>query len=81
MTVGFNPYMPQTDTLSYKGNAANASTDTSTVSKEANSDKAAAEYGAVYERSDAAKEGAAAAKEGLYSIPSTGKAQRTVPLL
>ena len=68
MTVGFNPYMPQTDTLNYKGNAANANTDTSAVSKEASSEKAAAEYGAVYEKSDASKEGAASAKEGLYSI-------------
>ena len=68
MTVGFNPYMPQTDTLNYKGNAANVNTDTSAISKEDSRDKAAAEYGAVYERSDAAKDGAAAAKEGLYSI-------------
>ena len=68
MTVGFNPYMPQTDTLNYKGNAANANTDTSAISKEDSKDKAAAEYGAVYERSDAAKEGAGAAKDGLYSI-------------
>ena len=68
MTVGFNPYMPQTEAQIKNGSTPKASTDSAAVSKEDSKDKAAAEYGAVYERSDAAKEGAASAKEGLYSI-------------
>lgn len=68
MTVGFNPYMPQTEVLNTKDNTMKVSKDSAVVSKKGSKDNSEADYGAVYERSDAAKEGSVTSKEGLYSI-------------
>ncbi len=68
MTVGFDPYMPNANAGNYKVNTEKTSTDTAAVSKENSKDKSVAEYGAVYERSYAAKEGSVTSKDGLYSI-------------